>query len=245
MGGFFDWLTGVVSRNPRPSLQPCAPPPLTTPWVEHAPQKALTADVLKEMEAARAGRSIIIDCETTGLSWAKGDRIVSLACIEMEDGFPTGQGVHLVFNPGCPSSPHANRVHGLSDAYLSRQPQFSQAAAAVREFIGGSRLVAHNASFDFGFVNNEMALAGQPQVTLYPVCTMQLYRRRFFGKAALDTCCSTYGIDRSARDKFHGAFVDASLTAALFQGVTDPRSPPFNLVTIHYTGPSNEVVSTD
>lgn len=82
-------------------------------------------------------------------------------------------------------------------------------------------------------------------VTQEPICTMWLYRSRFAGSASLDSCCFAYGIDRSAREEFHGAFVDAAITAALFQGLTDPRHPHFQLVHVNHLAPTNALGSVE
>ncbi|HET7083629.1 MAG TPA: exonuclease domain-containing protein [Rhizomicrobium sp.] len=200
---------------------------------------------LPDFSLHRRGRAVVVDCETTGFSWAKGDRIVSLAGIEVRDGLPTGLGFSLVFNPGRPSAAGARRVHGLPDAYLALQNPFANHAQELRHFIGDDPIVAHNATFDLGFLNNEFTLANQPPLKREPICTMWLYRARFPGSAALDVCCARYSLDSSSRAKYHGAFIDAALTAALYQGLTDPREPPFHLVKVDFLEPTNAVGSLD
>lgn len=202
------------------------------------PESTVRADFVGSQ---RAGRVIAMDCETTGLSWRRGDRVVSLAGIELVDGLPSGMGFSLVFNPGRPSAPAARRVHGLADTYLALQEPFSARAAEVRKFIGADRIVAHNASFDFGFINNEFTLAGASQISAQPICTMSLYRSRFTGSATLDRCCAVYNLNCAGRAQYHGAFVDAALTAALFQGLTDARPPPIKIVTVAPLLPTNSI----
>lgn len=162
-------------------------------------------------------REIVFDTETTGLSPAGGDRMVEIGCIELINRVETGQSFHAYFNPDRTMPAEAFAVHGLSDAFLAAKPRFAEIVADLVAFIGDSPLIAHNAGFDFGFLNNEMALCGQPAVcTTRMVDTLAIARQRHPGaKHSLDALCTRYGIDRSHR-VLHGALLDAQLLAQLY-----------------------------
>ena len=113
-------------------------------------------------------REIVFDTETTGLSPAGGDRMVEIGCIEMIGRVETGRHFHCYFNPERPMPSEAEAVHGLSDIFLSDKPRFADKAEELLEFIGDSPLVAHNASFDFGFLNHELERCGRPAVCMTP-----------------------------------------------------------------------------
>ena len=109
-------------------------------------------------------REIVFDTETTGLDPASGDRMVEIGCIEMVNRVETGRTFHAYFNPERPMPSEAEAVHGLCDAFLADKPRFAEHAEELLEFIGDSPLVAHNASFDFGFLNHELGACGRPAV---------------------------------------------------------------------------------
>ncbi|MEO0030641.1 MAG: hypothetical protein RIS94_399 [Pseudomonadota bacterium] len=162
-------------------------------------------------------REIVFDTETTGLDPQSGDRLVEIGCIEMVNRVPTGAVFHAYFNPERDMPAEAEAVHGLSIAFLSDKPKFVEKAAELIAFLGDSPLVAHNAGFDFGFLNAELALCGMEAVNRdRMVDTVGIARRKHPGaKLSLDALCSRYGIDRSHRTK-HGALLDAELLAQLY-----------------------------
>lgn len=169
-------------------------------------------------------REIIFDTETTGLDPRTGDRMVEIGCIEMVNRVATGRTFHAYFNPerGMPAA--AEAVHGLSDAFLADKPRFTERAAELLEFIADSPLVAHNAGFDFGFLNAELAICGLEAVSKSRmVDTVALARVRHPGaKLSLDALCSRYGVDRSHRT-LHGALLDAELLAQVYVELTGGR----------------------
>ena len=169
-------------------------------------------------------REIIFDTETTGLSPAGGDRIVEIGCIEMIGRIETGRHYHSYFNPDRAMPSEAEAVHGLSSHFLSNKPMFADQAEALLEFIGDAPLVAHNASFDFGFLNHELGRCGRPAVCLTRmVDTLGLARSRHPGaKHSLDALCTRFGVDRSQRTK-HGALLDAQLLAQVYIELTGGR----------------------
>jgi DNA polymerase III subunit epsilon len=162
-------------------------------------------------------REIVFDTETTGLDPQSGDRLVEIGCIEMVNRVPTGAVFHAYFNPERSMPAEAEAVHGLSSAFLADKPRFAERAEELLTFLGDAPLVAHNAGFDFGFLNTELALCQLPPVDrLRMVDTVAIARRKHPGaKLSLDALCSRYGIDRSHRVR-HGALLDAELLAQLY-----------------------------
>ena len=169
-------------------------------------------------------REIIFDTETTGLDPQSGDRLVEIGCIEMIHRVPTGRTFHAYFNPGRAMPAGAEAVHGLSEVFLSDKGLFADKAAELIEFLGDAKLVAHNAGFDFGFLNMELSLcAMEPVCRSRMIDTVALAKVRHPGaKLSLDALCSRYGIDRSHRVK-HGALLDAELLAQLYVELTGGR----------------------
>lgn len=169
-------------------------------------------------------REIIFDTETTGLDPRTGHRLVEIGCIELVDRRETGRNFHAYFHPERDMPAEAEAVHGLSSIFLSDKPLFSMRVDELIEFLGDAPLVAHNAAFDFGFVNAELARAGRPALDMARMrCTVQMARKLHPGaKHSLDALCTRYGIDRSHRVK-HGALLDAELLAHLYIEMTGGR----------------------
>lgn len=176
-------------------------------------------------------REIIFDTETTGLDSQGGDRIVEIGCIEMMNRIATGKTFHAYFNPERPMPAEAEAVHGLSDAFLADKPLFADRADELLAFLGDSALVAHNAGFDFGFLNNELRICGRSEILLdRMVDTVAIARVRHPGaKLSLDALCTRYGIDRSHRTK-HGALLDAELLAQVYVELNGGRQIGMELV---------------
>lgn len=162
-------------------------------------------------------REIVFDTETTGLDPKTGDRMVEIGCIELVNLVPSGATYHAYFNPERDMPAGAEAVHGLSAAFLSDKPLFRDKAAELLDFLGDAPLVAHNAGFDFGFLNTELTICEMAEVcTSRMVDTVALARKRHPGaKLSLDALCTRYGIDRSHRVK-HGALLDAELLAQVY-----------------------------
>ena len=177
-------------------------------------------------------REIVFDTETTGLNPAGGDRMVEIGCIEMINRVETGRHFHAYFNPERAMPSEAEAVHGLSTIFLSAQPLFVDKVEELIEFLGDAPLVAHNASFDFGFLNQELLICGRPTVCMSRmVDTLVLARARHPGaKHSLDALCTRYGVDRSQRVK-HGALLDAQLLAQVYIELTGGRQIGLGLVT--------------
>ncbi|MGL4242620.1 MAG: DNA polymerase III subunit epsilon [Beijerinckiaceae bacterium] len=162
-------------------------------------------------------REIIFDTETTGLSPLAGDRLVEIGCIELVNRFPTGRVFHKYINPERDMPKEAFDVHGLSSDFLRDKPVFAEVAEELHAFLVEAKLVAHNASFDMGFLNAEFDRVGKPAFSTDVVIdTVQLARRKFPGaKVSLDALCDRFGIDRTRRTK-HGALLDAEFLAEVY-----------------------------
>jgi len=162
-------------------------------------------------------REIVFDTETTGFDPKGGHRLVEIGCIELFNRVPTGAVFHRYFDPERDMPAEAEAVHGLSAAFLTGKPKFADHAEELIAFIGDAPLIAHNAAFDFGFLNAELAACGLGSVSLERmVDTIAIARRKHPGaKLSLDALCSRYGIDRSHRTR-HGALLDAELLAQLY-----------------------------
>ena len=189
-------------------------------------------------------REIVFDTETTGLDPRTGDRLVEIGCIEMINRIPTGQVFHAYYCPERPMPAEAEAVHGLSEAFLADKPKFHENVSELLAFIGDSPLVAHNAGFDFNFLNHELERCG-----LEPVCrtrmvdTVAIAKRRHPGaKLSLDALCTRYGIDRSHRTK-HGALLDAELLAQLYVELQGGRQIGLELAAEAVAEATTEVVS--
>ena len=169
-------------------------------------------------------REIVFDTETTGLDPAQGDRIVEIGCIELVNRVETGRTFHAYFNPGMPMPSIAQAVHGLSDAFLADKPWFEDRVEDLLDFLGDCPLVAHNAMFDFGFLNSELGGCGRLHVPMSRmVDTLLLSKSRHPGaKHSLDALCTRYGVDRSHRVN-HGALLDAALLAQVYVELTGGR----------------------
>ncbi|HYF55757.1 MAG TPA: exonuclease domain-containing protein [Salinarimonas sp.] len=182
---------------------------------------------MRDQTGPSPARAVVIDCETTGLSPAAGDRMVSFAAIEVVGDLPTGRALHLLFNPGRPSHWAARKVHGLSDSLLACQPAFGAHAGEIAEFIGGDALIGHNLRFDVAFLNAELGIAGRGGWNGRRICTLERFRGRYPGhRGSLDHACGMFGIDISARARHHGAFIDAALACGLYQVLVAGRPAP-------------------
>ncbi|KAA0573236.1 exonuclease domain-containing protein [Azospirillum sp. Sh1] len=185
-----------------------------------------------------ARRFVVIDCETTGLSPAGGDRMVSFAAIELAEATPTGRCLSLIFNPGRKSNPHALRVHGLPDHLLRHQDPFHSVAQDIRGFLDGAVLVGHNVGFDIDFLRHEFQLCGLPWGPPQSVCTMHHARGQVAGRVSLDAVATLFGIDVGIRARFHGAFVDAEITSRLFQKMILGSA---EMLAVPHLAPTNQI----
>ena len=169
-------------------------------------------------------REIVFDTETTGLDPKTGDRMVEIGCVEMVGRVATGETYHAYYNPERDMPSAAEAVHGLSISFLEGKPLFSETVDELLDFLGDAPLVAHNAGFDFGFLNAELERIGRDPIAMdRMVDTVAIARKKHPGaKLSLDALCTRYGIDRSHRVK-HGALLDAELLSQVYVELTGGR----------------------
>ncbi len=177
-------------------------------------------------------REIVLDTETTGLEPQAGHRVIEIACVELRDYLPTGRHFHCYINPERDIDPDAERVHGLSRAFLSDKPVFADAevSLALLDFLGDAQLIAHNAAFDRGFLNHELGRAGLP-IVAEPrwIDSLALAQSRFPGMYnSLDALCKRFKISLAEREK-HGALVDAQLLAGVYLELRGGRETTLDL----------------
>ena len=176
-------------------------------------------------------REIVLDTETTGLDPYQGDRLVEIGCIELVNRIRSGQSFHRYLNPEREMPAEAFNVHGLSTEFLRDKPLFAEVVEDLLAFIGDAPLVAHNALFDFGFLNAELERVGKSLVARARlVDTLLLARRKHpAGPNSLDHLCARYGIDNSHRTK-HGALLDAEILAEVYVELIGGRQAQLVLV---------------
>jgi DNA polymerase-3 subunit epsilon len=164
-------------------------------------------------------REIVLDTETTGFDPRSGDRLVELACLEIEDFVPTGRSFHVYIDPCRDMPAEAQKVHGLTADFLRGKPKFEDpdVADAFLDFVADARLIAHNAAFDRGFLNWELANCNRVEIPEHRwIDTLALAKQRFPGMHnSLDALCKRFKISLSEREK-HGALIDARLLAAVY-----------------------------
>ncbi len=162
-------------------------------------------------------RAVLFDTETTGLDPRTGDRIIEIAAVELIDDLPTGRHYHVLLDPERDVPEEASRVHGYTRAHLVGQPKFAHVIDEFLAFVGDDPLVAHNAPFDFGFLDAELAHLELPPLDRgRMVDTLDMARERFPGLPnSLDSLCRRYGIDLSERTT-HNALLDCRLLAQVY-----------------------------
>ena len=161
-------------------------------------------------------REIILDTETTGLSYELGDRIIEIGCVELYNHIPTGKTLQFFCNVQKKISEEASNIHGITNEFLSSHPTFRENANNLINFIKDDTLVIHNASFDIGFINNELKIIGLPKLKNKIIDTVSLARKKLNTRIAnLDYLCRRFEIDLSER-KLHGALLDSHLLAEVY-----------------------------
>lgn len=168
-------------------------------------------------------RQVFLDTETTGLSAEQGDRIIEVACIAYDNRRDSGERFHHYVNPGRSSHPDAVRVHGITDAFLADKPPFASIAADLLAFVAGAEVIIHNAAFDVGFLDAELARLGLPRFgghVAQVTDSLLMAREQYPGKAnSLDALCRRLEVDNSQRN-LHGALIDADLLAQVYLAMT-------------------------
>ncbi len=171
-------------------------------------------------------REIVLDTETTGLDPDQGDRIVEIGCIELINHVPSRESFQRYLNPERDMPPGAFAVHGLSAEFLADKPLFADVVDDFLGFVGNDPLIIHNAGFDLGFIDAELARLGRPALARGNVIdTISMARRKFPGApASLDALCRRFAIDTTGRD-LHGALLDARLLAEVYLALIGGRQP--------------------
>jgi DNA polymerase-3 subunit epsilon len=170
-------------------------------------------------------RQVVLDTETTGLSWEKGNRVVEIGCVELVERRPTRRHFHRYLNPEREMEPGAAEVTGLTWDFLRDKPLFHEVAQEFLDFIRGAELVIHNAAFDVGFLDAELARLGPEAGRLEDHCagvldTLALAKQRYPGqRASLDALCRRLGVENGHRT-LHGALLDAELLADVYLAMT-------------------------
>ena len=175
-------------------------------------------------------RAVLFDTETTGLDPLAGDRVIEVAMLELHRDLPTGQRLHLLIDPERDIPDDATRVHGMTRAQLRGKPRFAEIADQILSFIGTDPLVAHNAPFDFGFLNAEFGRLGHPPLARdRMICTLAMAKSRFPGLPnSLDALCRRFGIDLAERTT-HNALLDCRLLADVYVELTGGRQRGLSL----------------
>ncbi len=168
-------------------------------------------------------RQVVLDTETTGLDPALGHRVIEIACVEVMNRRVTDRDFHLYLNPDRDSDPGALQVHGLTTDFLRDKPRFKEVAHEFLEFVAGSELIIHNAPFDIGFLDAELARIDLPPIAhgiAGVVDSLRIAKSLHPGRRnSLDALCERYGIDNSSRT-LHGALIDARLLAEVYLAMT-------------------------
>ena len=173
-------------------------------------------------------KEVVLDTETTGISIKEGHRIVEIGCIELENLIPTKNKFHCYLNPERKVSEKALEVHGYTDEFLASQKKFSDIGEQFLEFIKNKKLIIHNADFDLGHLNNELAILGKKKIENEIVDTLILARDKFPGApVSLDALCKRYRVDNSRRTQ-HTALVDCDLLAKVYINLIDQKEPTLN-----------------
>jgi DNA polymerase-3 subunit epsilon len=176
------------------------------------------------VEEQRIQRQVVLDTETTGLSTADDHRIIEIGCVEVINRRLTGETFHQYINPMREIDAGALEVHGISSEFLADKPKFTEISKDFMQFIAGAELIIHNAAFDVGFLNHELAKLAQETRRITDICTvldtLKLARDKHPGqKNNLDALCKRYEIDNSNRE-LHGALLDAEILADVYLAMT-------------------------
>jgi DNA polymerase-3 subunit epsilon len=173
-------------------------------------------------------KEVVLDTETTGISIKDGHRVVEIGCIELENLVPTKNKFHCFLNPERKVSEKALEVHGYTDEFLAKQKKFKDVGEEFLDFIKDARLIIHNADFDLGHLNNELAILGKKKINNEIIDTLALARDKFPGSpVSLDALCKKYRVDNSKRVQ-HTALIDCDLLAKVYINLIDQKEPTLN-----------------
>lgn len=169
-------------------------------------------------------RQIVLDTETTGLEWRKGNRVVEIGCVELIERRPTGRTFHRYLKPDCVFEEGAQEVTGLTLEFLADKPKFEEVVDEFLDFIRGAELVIHNAKFDIGFLDNELRGVGPHLGNMLDhagvLDTLEMARLRWPGQRnSLDALCRRLDVENGHRT-LHGALLDAEILADVYLAMT-------------------------
>jgi DNA polymerase-3 subunit epsilon len=175
-------------------------------------------------------REIVLDTETTGLSPDKGDRVVEIGCVELINHVPTSNTFQVYLNPEREMDEGAQRIHGLTNEFLQDKPKFEAIAEDFISYIGESKIIAHNASFDINFLNSELSRLNKAKISQERVIdTLKIAREKYPGaRNSLDALCKRFFVDNSNR-KLHGALLDSELLAEVYLELIGGKEPDLAL----------------
>ena len=175
-------------------------------------------------------RQIVLDTETTGLDPLQGDRVIEIAAVELVNLLPTGASFHRLVDPERDIPAEASRIHGFTNADLAGKPKFAEVAAAMLDFLGDAPIVAHNAPFDFGFLDAELLRCGLQRLDRSRMIdSLMLAKERYPGMPnSLDALCRRLGVDNSMRSS-HNAVLDCKLLAQVYLELMGGKQPGFEL----------------
>src|SRR6201995_4209196 len=175
-------------------------------------------------------RAVLFDTETTGVDPLPGDRVIEVAALELINELPTGKHFHVLIDPQRDIPAEASRVHGFTNGDLVGKPLFAEIAPKLADFFADSKLIAHNAPFDFGFLDMEFGRVGLPPLGRdRMIDSLALAKARFPGMPnSLDALCRRFAIDLSARTT-HNALLDCKLLAEVYVELTGGRQRGLSL----------------
>lgn len=206
----------------------------------------LTEIVMKAEQTGHKGqRAVLFDTETTGLDPLNGDRVLEVAALELLNDLPTGRHFHALIDPQRDIPIEASRVHGFTAGDLAGKPLFADIAQPLWDFFADSPLIAHNAPFDFGFLDMEFGRLGMPPLGRHRMIdSLALAKTRFPGMPnSLDALCRRFSIDLSARTS-HNALLDCKLLAEVYVELTGGRQRGLSLAVQDKRGPVTVYVHT-
>ena len=161
-------------------------------------------------------REIVLDTETTGLNYKNGDRVIEIGCVELINHVATTNNLHFYCSTNKNIESGAIKIHGLTNEFLSKHPNFEDQAQKFIDFVENDTLIIHNADFDVGFINNELNLIGRGNLKNKVIDTVSLARKTLNTRIAnLDYLCRRFSIDLGER-KLHGALLDSQLLAEVY-----------------------------
>jgi len=187
-------------------------------------------------------REIVLDTETTGLNYMRGDRIIEVGCVELINHIPTGKNIQFYCSTNKKIGEDAIKIHGLTNEFLNKHLAFKEHLKNFFDFIKSDILIIHNAEFDVGFINNELKLIGEKPITNKIIDTTLLARKKLNTRITnLNHLCRRFFIDLSSR-KLHGALLDCHLLAGVYLELLGGKQTSFDLSELkkNNTDPKNK-----